>query len=218
VALLAILVPAVVLGLRGAPERVGSRSAAGPAAFGRRDALASINFRTVAAFYSLALLAQVGFIVHQVAFLAPRLGAEGAAGVVAATSLAAMLGRLSAGAVIDRLNQRRAAAISVTSQAVGILALLLWPDRPAALYAGSILFGASVGNVITFPALIVQREFPAHAFGTVIGLANAVAQFTFAFAPALIGVVHDLAGGYRPALGLCIALQLAAAAIVLRGR
>jgi len=29
--------------------------------------------------------------------------------------------------------------------------------------------------------------------------------------------VHDVAGGYRPALALCIALQLAAAAIVLRG-
>jgi len=51
----------------------------------------------------------------------------------------------------------------------------------------------------------------------VIGLANAIAQFTFAFAPALLGVVHDSAGGYAPALALCIALQLAAAAIVLRG-
>src|SRR5262249_53290479 len=95
--------------------------------------------------------------------------------------------------------------------------MVVWPGAPMALYAGSILFGLSVGNVITFPALIVQREFPAPAFGAVVGLANAIAQFAFAFAPALLGVVHDLAGGYAPALVLCIAFQLAAAAIVLRG-
>jgi len=162
------------------------------------------------------LIAQVGFIVHQVSFLTPRLGATGAADALAAGSLAAMLGRLALGTVIDRLDQRRAAAISVTSQAVGIAAMLLFPDQPAALYGGAILFGLSVGNVITFPALIVQREFPAAAFGVVIGLANAIAQFAFAFAPALLGIVHDLAGGYPPALVLCISVQIAAAIVILR--
>ena len=99
---------------------------------------------------------------------------------------------------------------------VGVGAMLLFPDVPAALYGGAVLFGLSVGNVITFPALIVQREFPAAAFGVVIGLANAIAQFAFAFAPALLGIVHDLAGGYPPALILCIAVQLASAIVVLR--
>ena len=213
---LAILLPTVLLGLREPPRQLGSgRGAAAP--LGRRATLASPRFRSVAAFYALALVAQVGFIVHLVALLQPRLGAAGAANVVAGASLAAMLGRLAAGTVIDRLNQRRAASLSVMSQAVGVLAILLWPDAPAALYGGAILFGLSVGNVITFPALIVQREFPTQAFGAVIGLANAIAQFAFAFAPALLGIVHDLAGGYGPALALCIALQLAAAAIVLRG-
>ncbi|HUA52243.1 MAG TPA: MFS transporter [Candidatus Sulfotelmatobacter sp.] len=215
-ALFAVLLPAVLLGLRDAPRRPGAfRRAA--AHFGRHEILSSPRFRSVAAFYALALIAQVGFIVHLVALLQPQLGTAGAANAVAAASLAAMLGRLATGAVIDRLNQRRAAAISVTSQAAGVLAMLLWPDVPAVLYGGAILFGLSVGNVITFPALIVQREFPAHAFGAVIGLANAIAQFAFAFAPALLGIVHDLAGGYAPALALCIALQLAAAVVVLRG-
>lgn len=212
--LLCVLVPSVLLGLRAPP--LAPHSARTVAPYGRADALRSRAFRSVAGFYALALVAQVGFIVHQVAFLTPRLGPTGAADALAAGSLAAMLGRLALGTVIDRLNQRRAAAISVASQAGGIGMMLLWPDQPAALYGGSILFGLSVGNVITFPALIVQREFPAHAFGVVIGLANAVAQFTFAFAPALLGIVHDLAGGYPPALALCIAVQLAAAVVVLR--
>jgi predicted MFS family arabinose efflux permease len=213
--LLAILIPAVLLGLRGAPRQLSRARAA--ASFTRRDMLRSPQFRSIAAFYALALIAQVGFIVHQVAFLTPRLGTAGAAGAVAAASVAAMLGRIGLGTVIDRLNQRRVAALCVTSQAVALLAMLAWPATPAVLYGGCILFGLSVGNVITFPALIVQREFPAAAFGSVVAMAYAIGQFAFAFAPALLGIVHDQAGGYAPALALCIALQLTAAAIVLRG-
>jgi cyanate permease len=89
-------------------------------------------------------------------------------------------------------------------------------QQPEALYAGCVLFGLSVGNVITFPALIVQREFPGAAFGIVIGLSTAIGQFTFALAPWLLGIVRDETGGYIAVLGLCIALQLGAAVLVLR--
>jgi MFS family permease len=216
-ALLALVIPTVLLGLRDRPQRSGAAGAGATPPLGRRAVLRERKFQTVAAFYALALVAQVGFIVHQVALMTPRLGTAGAGTAIAATSIAASLGRVVTGLVIDRLDPRRTAALCVLSQAVGIAALLAWPDVPAALYGGAILFGLSVGNVITFPALIVQREFPAPAFGTVVGLANAIAQFAFAFAPALLGVVHDLAGGYAPALALCIAFQLAAAVIVVRG-
>jgi cyanate permease len=78
------------------------------------------------------------------------------------------------------------------------------------------VFGLSVRNVITFPALIVQREFEAPSFGMLIGLSTAISQFIFAFGPGLIGLVRDLSGNYRAALLVCAALDLVAAAIVLR--
>ena len=37
--------------------------------------------------------------------------------------------------------------------------MLALPGAPAALFVGSVVFGLSVGNVITLPALIIQREF-----------------------------------------------------------
>ena len=55
------------------------------------------------------ILTQVGFIVHQLAFLIPHLGTAGAANAVAATAFAAAAGRLAMSPVIDRLNQRIAA-------------------------------------------------------------------------------------------------------------
>jgi len=50
----------------------------------------------------------------------------------------------------------------------------------------------------------------------VIGLSTAVCQFTFALAPAFLGVVCDSTGGYGAVLCVCMTLQLTAALLVLR--
>ena len=42
-----------------------------------------------------------------------------------------------------------------------------------------------------------------------------VGQATLAFGPTLLGLAHDLGGGYGAALLLCIALQLTGAVILL---
>jgi cyanate permease len=72
--------------------------------------------------------------------------------------------------------------------------------------------------VITLPALIVQREFAPQSFGLVIGLSSMVGQATLAFGPTLLGLARDATGGYSAAIGLCIALQLVGAVIVLNSR
>ena len=57
------------------------------------QALRSLHFWSVALPFALALAAQVGFIVHQVAFLLPRLGSNGAGIAIGATAIAAAAGR-----------------------------------------------------------------------------------------------------------------------------
>ena len=227
---LAILLPLILVGVgrvASIERSVSPRPSMGretghlPAFNTQTEALRSIRVWSIALPFALALAAQVGFIVHQLAFLQPQLGNEGAANAVAATAFAAAAGRLAMAPLIDRLNQRVASAASFASQAAALMLMLLLPQQPAALYAGSIVFGVSVGNVITLPALIVQREFAAQSFGLVIGLISMVGYTLLAFGPTLLGLAHDATGGYGAALLLCIALQLAGAVIVLirpRGR
>jgi cyanate permease len=178
--------------------------------------LRSWRFWSIALPFALALAAQVGTIVHLVSLLRPTLGPAGSATALALTSVAAMSGRLVLAGVIDRLPRRPAAAISIASQAIGLGLMLAVPTSPAALYTGCVIFGLSVGNVITYPALIVQREFPAAQFARVIGLSTAVGQSLFATSPALLGAIRDAAGSYAPVLMLCICFQLAAALLVAR--
>jgi MFS family permease len=225
-AALAVLLPIILAGVGRPPEAsaTGSHARAGFSQVGERmptllnsqaQALSNWHFWSVSLPFALALAAQVGFIVHQVAFLLPGLGNQGAGIAIATTALAAMAGRLVLGTVIDRVDQRLVSAASFASQAAGLGLMLALPDTPAALYLGSVVFGLSVGNVITLPTLIIQREFAAQSFGMVLGLSSMVGQATLAFGPILLGLAHDLTGGYGAALILCIALQSIGAVVLL---
>jgi len=216
-AVLAVILPMIWLGLRRPPQPPCPTAKPDTAISVDRQMQQGWRFWSLALSFALALAAQVGLIVHLVSFLLPHIGTDGAATGLAAVSISAISGRLALATVIDRLPQRLASAASFATQAAGLSLLLLFPDQASALYVGCIIFGLSVGNVITFPALIVQREFSADAFGRAIGVSTAVSQFTFALAPAFFGIIRDLTAGYPAVLLVCIALQLSAAFVVLVG-
>lgn len=214
----AILVPLTlfVIDAPAAPRDAnGMRIVTAPGRWTRARALRSWPFWSITLPFSLAWLAQAGFLVHQIAFLEPVLGRTQAGFAVAVTTAASVIGGLTLGTVLDRLNQRLASAFAIASQVAALFAMTQTANA-IALFAACALFGLSVRNLITFPALIVQREFEAPSFGLLIGLSTAIGQFVFAFGPGLLGLVRDLSGGYRAPLLLCVALDLAAAAIVLR--
>jgi cyanate permease len=125
----------------------------------------------------------------------------------------AIIGRLALGAFVLRLDLRRVTAISLVSQAVALFAMTQTTSA-VALFIACAIFGVSAGNLVSLPALIIQREFEATSFGMLVGLSTAIGQFTYAFGPGLLGVVRDATGGYSAALALCIALQLAAAGTI----
>lgn len=215
----ALLAPVVLLVVRrpraDERDRRDGRAAAAPPPPWRIGAVVrSRAFLTISIPFALGLIAQVGLIIHQVAFLTPRIGIAAAGWAVSLTTIAAVAGRVGTGFLIDRVDRRAAASVNFLVQVAGVACLALG-DGPAMLYLGCVLFGAGVGNVITFPGLIVQREFPAGHFTRVVALVVAVNQFTFAFAPGLFGLVRDLTDGYGAVLALCAALQALAAALVL---
>jgi MFS family permease len=186
-----------------------------PPKWTRAAALRSRHFWSVSAPFALAITAQAGFLVHQIAFLEPTIGRNPAGIAVAVTTGMAIVGRLVLGTMANWLDQRLASAVSLASQAAA-LGVMIWASDADTLLIACAVYGFSVGNVITFPALILQREFEAAAFGMLIGLSTGIGQFTYAFGPGLLGVVRDISGGYGAALALCIALKLSAAAMVLR--
>jgi MFS family permease len=222
--MIVVLAPVVLLWIRPGPDagtrpggRDGSDAQSPTAPMSRGMAMRRLAFWSVTLPFALGLLAQVGFIVHQIALLEPRLGRTGAGFAVALTTSMAVAGRLCLGVVADRLDPRWLTTASFVSQALA-RAVITQTDSAPVLLACCAVFGFSVGNLITLPPLIIHREFEASAFTVVLGLSTAISGIACSFGPALVGLVRGLNGGYGAALAVCIGLQLTAAALVLWGR
>ncbi|HJZ21434.1 MAG TPA: MFS transporter [Bradyrhizobium sp.] len=221
IAMVALLVPIILIFVKRPPIRSAAAVAAIPAPSARHiraRALRDVAFLTVSMAFALVLFAQVGFIVHLIAFLDPMVGRQNAAIAVALLTAMAMAGRILFSTVIDRLNQRLASAISFVSQAAA-LAIIINSRNELALLAACAVFGFSVGNLITLPSLIVQREFDPRSFGVLISLITAINQVTYAFGPGVIGLLRDASGSYTLPFYGCIGLELTAAVLIMiRGR
>jgi MFS family permease len=210
--MLAILVPAILLWVPSDAAAMPAASAESP--WARRDALRSVPFWTVSGPFALVLIAQVAFIVHQIAFMEPIVGRAQAALSVSVMTTFAVTGRLTLGAVVDRLDPRLISSASMFSQAAALFVMTRSTDTTMLLVCCA-AYGFSVGNIITLPALIIQREFPAPAFGMVLGLSTAIGTFAGALGPGLIGLIHDTAGSYAPALLICMGLKIVGGSFVL---
>jgi predicted MFS family arabinose efflux permease len=222
VSMLVLMVPVILIFVGRPPSLLstaGSSVAEAPSAARiRAMALRHVGFLSVAIAFALVLFAQVGFIVHLISFLDPVIGRAQAATAVALLTGMAVAGRVLFSTVIDRLNQRLASAISFASQALA-LAIIINSRNEMVLIACCALFGFSVGNLITLPSLIVQREFEPRSFGVLISLITAINQVTYAFGPGVIGLLRDASGSYAVPFYTCIALELIAAALIMaRGR
>jgi MFS family permease len=224
--MLAILIPIAMLVLR--PRRPDehdpaelhtsppqSRACAQEAGeFHLTTILRSPAFITTSIPFALALTAQVGFLTHQVAFLSPVIGTMAAGWAISLTTLAAVIGRIATGFIVDKFDRRVVTSVNFVVQALGI-GVLAMGVRQSSLWLGCVLFGAGVGNTTSLPGLIVQQEFPKHHFARIVSIVVAINQFTFAFGPMLLAQLQHARGTYTPALLICFAMELAAAIIVL---
>ncbi len=128
-AMVVLVLPVVVIFI-GWPTQIspasGGRSSAGMAApaHSRKTLLANAAFWTMVLPIAIALLAQMGFIIHQVTFLEPLIGRYAAGLAVTIMAAMAVVGRLSLGLFVDRLDPRLACAASMTSQAAALFVLL----------------------------------------------------------------------------------------------
>src|SRR5712675_2585534 len=218
IVLIALMVPVILIFV--GPPPLHSAAAVAAAADGpsptqiRARAFRDIGFLSVSIAFALVLFAQVGFIVHLIAFLDSVIGRERAAVAVALLTAMAVVGRVLFSFVIDRMNQRLASALSFVSQAAALVVVINF-HSDIVLIAACALFGFSVGNLITLPSLIVQREFDPRSFGVLVSLITAINQITYAFGPGVIGLLRDMSGSYSLPFYGCIGLELIAAVLIM---
>jgi hypothetical protein len=114
---------------------------------------------------------------------------------MAAATAAAFVGRSLVGWLMPAGADRRlVACASYGFQIAGALAFLAAAGTNIPLlWVGVTLFGAGIGNATSLPPLIAQVEFTAQDVPRVVALIVAIAQGTYAFAPAAFGLMRELA-------------------------
>jgi cyanate permease len=183
----------------------------------RIEIVRTSRFITISAAFSLGLFAQIGLLAHLVARLTPELGIEHAGFLVSLATVCAVIGRTAAGKWIGEHDRRFAAAANFAVQIAGVLLLILGQGS-LALTLGCVLFGLGIGNLTSLPPLIVQKEFEREDVATAVALIVAINQGVFAFAPAIIGAMHDTTANYQLPFALIAMIQLLAVVIILLGR
>lgn len=182
----------------------------------RRSRLAPMldwHFWSITVPFAFVLASQVGFLTHLVPLISGRHDVDPGV-AVAINAIAALVGRVVLGFVIDRLEPRRASALCFVVQ-VAAIAVLSRAEAPAVIYGACAIYGFSVGNNITLSPLIIQREYPAIEFPAIVALSTAMVQIFYAFGPGLLGILRDAFGGYGVPLVVCIGLNLVASVLIL---
>jgi predicted MFS family arabinose efflux permease len=218
IAMTAILWPVTMHYLQ--PRPSGIAAAAGPRPpplMGHAALLRDRRFVTISAAFALGFFAQIGLFAHLLTRLAPEFGTNGAALAISLTAVCAVAGRTLLGWLIGARDRRTAASVNFLVQACGTFLLIFGSGIPL-LLCGCMLFGLGVGNLVSLPPLIIQKEFAAGDVGKAVALTVAINQAVFAFAPAVLGVLRDIEDGYALPFVLVAALQLGAAVIVVARR
>ncbi|MDA0269954.1 MAG: MFS transporter [Chloroflexi bacterium] len=183
-----------------------------------KQAMSTLPFWAIIIAFSLVLMAQTGFVIHQIAFLEERLGSQSAAArALSITALGSIVARLAMGMVADQMDKCWLTAGVFVVQAVAVLLVL----RVEGAWSTSffiLLFGMTIGNVYMLQSLLVSEIYGVVSFGAVFGIISMSGQMASDFGPFVIGLLDDRTGSYTTSFTITATATLIAAVVVLLAR
>ncbi len=182
----------------------------------RGQAARTIPFWGILIGFALALAAQTGVLIHQLAFLQgdAQLGSKSAAAfAVTTTTVGSIVARLIVGSIADRANKVHLAVGFVAMQALTAFSYTLLHTR-AGLYIAALVFGVTVGNVYMLQALVTGEIFGLVSYGTIYGVVSLAGSMGSAAGLLFTGWALDHSGSYSMPFRVLAAVNLVAALAV----
>ncbi|WP_322797153.1 MFS transporter [Tepidiforma sp.] len=184
----------------------------------RAEAMRTVSFWGILIAFLLVLIAQTGYVVHQVTFLEDRLGSRSAAAfTISVTAFGSIVARLAVGIFADNVDRRLLTVILFVVQATAIL-IIIHTESAAATWALTLVFGLTIGNIYMMQSLLVGEIFGMVSFGTVFGLISLAGQVGSGLGPIGVGIIHDATDGYTIPFTITAGLTYLAAVAILFAR
>jgi sugar phosphate permease len=180
----------------------------------RPEAARTVAFWALLIAFLLVLIAQTGYIIHQVSFLEERFGSRSEAALtISVTAFGSIVARLVVGVFADGVDRRVLSAILFVVQATCVV-LIVSTENVLSTWVLTLIFGFTIGNVYMMQTLLAGEIFGMVSFGSIFGLISLAGQVGSSVGPILVGAVHDATGGYTIPFLIMAALTYLAAIVV----
>ena len=184
----------------------------------RKEAMRTMGFWAIFWAFLLVLIAQTGYIIHQVSFLEERLGSRSeAAFTISVTALGSVIARLIVGIFANGVDKRLLTVFLFVVQATCIL-LIIHTENIAATWIITLVFGFTIGNIYMMQSLLVGEIFGLLSFGSIFGLISFAGLIGSGLGPIGVGFLHDQTNGYGVPFTVLACLNYLAAVVVLFAR
>ncbi|WP_200921975.1 MFS transporter [Novosphingobium sp. Leaf2] len=172
-----------------------------------KEAVLSRDFILAIGSCGLAVGALMAVTAHFIGWMAERgVSKETATFALSLYSLAGPLGPLLGGLLVDRVQTPRIFAIFSALGVIG-MALLLGLGG-AGVLPGMALLGLAFSSINGLAPYLVSRYFGMASASEILGATFAVLTIGMGAGPVLMGLGHDLTGGYSQPIGAAMALLL----------
>lgn len=179
------------------------------------EAMRSRNFWLLALSFFLAGGGVTAFIVHFVPMETDLgLSVVQAASAISGLSIAAIIGRLLTGFLMDRFFAPRLAAFALALPVVAGLILRFTPPSYGSAFTAAVLFGLSTGAEFNMISFLTARYFGMRSYGVISGAMFGTFTAGAVVLPALVGELYSIYGDYRMAMG-CLTAGFAVATVAI---
>ncbi len=170
--------------------------------------LRSSQFWIMAVCFSLAVMAEMSVMVHQVAYALDRqIDKVAAASSLGMIGMASIFGRFFFGWLCDRISDAKYAAAFGFLLMTGGMVLLIQTTTATALIVYALLFGFGYGSISALMPFLLADRFGRHILGASYGmLVFFVMVIGGSTGPLITGYIYDLTGSYATAWLLNLAV------------
>ncbi len=184
----------------------------------RQQAFRTVSFWAVFFAFLAILIAQTGYIIHQVSFLEERFGSRTEATfTISVTAAGSVIARLVVGIFADNVDRRMLTVGLFVVQATCVL-LIVQFENLAATWLLTLIFGFTIGNIYMMQSLLVGEIFGMVSFGSIYGLISMAGQIGSGVGPIMVGILHDRADSYSLPFVVTAVITYLAAIVILFAR
>jgi len=223
IAFLIGMLPAVWFLVHPAPEPLGLRpdgdppSAPGsppaqPSGVDFKEAVTSRYFVLISVTFIIVMAAQVGAIQHTFKMTKDRIDIDTARMALMVLSGTSVVARILGGFAATKISVTRLTAWLMAVQSIGI-AVLAFGETRLAILIGSVILGASMGNLLMFHPLLLADAFGVKDYSRIYGMGQLLMIFGVGSGPFLVGLIRDLSS-YRVAFVVLTVFAVAAVAFL----